>query len=233
MLSLVSLDRVAADEPPGVPVICDYGLLLPFFVFSTTFCFAMKRVLGLALLLAAFTACNRTPKALDPMAASATKAQLAVLRDSVDSRWTQMIASDDAKIVATSQILNELERSPGASQQQLRQLNQANSRLQALRYQQLTMQSAQIDRYDTVQDSLLAALRSLVAAPGASAPSSTVQNTFDTISQYDGQVVSYRVQYDQAAKQFNSYLQLHQSQLQNLGGQYAQLAPLPLFELQE
>lgn len=192
----------------------------------------MKHTLWLALLVA-FAACNRTPKPIDPASATAYKAQLDVLRDSVDARWTQMIASDDAKIVATSQIINELERAPAANQQQLRQLSQANRRLKTLRYRQLTMQSTQIDRYDTAQDSLLSALRTLVTAPGAAAPSSTVQNTFDTIGQYDGQVVGFRVQYDRAAKQFNNYLKLHQSQLQTLGGKYSQLSPLPLFELQE
>jgi hypothetical protein len=183
----------------------------------------MKNTVWLALLLAAFTACNRTPKVVDPASASAAKEQLSVLRDSVDIRWTQMIASDDAKIVATAQILNELERSPGTNPQQLQQLNRANRRLKMLRYQQATMQSAQIDRYDSAQDSLLTALRGLVAAPGASA---TVRNTLETIGQYDGQVVGYRVQYDRAAKQFNSYLKLHEGQLQSK-------TPLPLFELQE
>jgi hypothetical protein len=189
----------------------------------------MKNTVWLALLLAAFTACNRTPKAVDPASASAAKAQLSVLRDSVDVRWTQMMASDDAKLVATAQILNELERSPGANQPQLQLLNRANTRLKALRYQQLTMQSAQIDRYDSAQDSLLTALRGLATAPGAS---TTVQNTLETIGQYDGQVVGYRVQYDRAAKQFNNYLKLHESQLR---GQTANstLAPLPLFELKK
>ena len=194
----------------------------------------MKNTFWLALLLAAIlTACNRTPKPLDPASATAARAQLDVLRDSIDTRWTQMMASDDAKIVATAQILSELERYPTADKQQLQQLSRANSRLKARRYQQLTMQSTQIDQYDMAQDSLLTSLRGILTATGPAAPSSTVQNTFDTIGQYDGLVVGYRVQYDRAAKQFNNYLQLHQSELQSLGGKYRQLAPLPLFELQE
>lgn len=194
----------------------------------------MKHTLWLALLLVAlFTACNRTPKPFDPASAAAAKAQLDVLRDSVDTRWTQMMASDDAKIVATAQIISELERNPGTDKQQLQQLSRANSRLQARRYQQLTMQSVQIDQYDMAQDSLLTSLRSIVTAPGAAALGTTVQNTLDTIGEYDGQVVGYRVQYDRAAKQFNNYLQLHRTELQSLGGKYSQLVPLPLFELQE
>jgi hypothetical protein len=178
---------------------------------------------------ATLVACNRTPKAFDPASAAAAKEQLDVLRDTVDTRWTQMIASDDAKITATSQILNELERSPGADKQQLQQLAAVNNRFKKLRYQQLSMQSADIDRYDAAQDSLLGVLRTVVTTnAGASA---TVQNTFDTIGQYDGQVAGYRVQYDRAAKQFNNYLQLHQTELQTLGGKYKQLAPLPLFEI--
>jgi hypothetical protein len=178
---------------------------------------------------ATLAACNRTPKAIDPASATAAKQQFDILRDSVDTRWSRMITSDDAKITATSQMLNELERSPGTNKQQLQQLAEVNNRLKTLRYQQFTMQSNHIDRYDTVQDSLLSVLRTVVSA--SSAPSSTVMNTLDTIGQYDGQVAGYRVQYDQAAKRFNNYLQLHQAQLQSLGGKYKQLAPLPLFEL--
>lgn len=183
--------------------------------------------------LAALAACNRTPKPFDPASATAAKQQLAVLRDSVDTRWAQMMASDDAKIVATNQMLSELERYPAADKQQLRDLARANDRLKRLRYQQLTMQSAQIDRYDSAQDSLLGVLRGFLVNSSGPAPSGTVQNTFDTIGQYDSQVVGYRVQYDRAAKQFNNYLQLHQTELQSLGGKYSQLKPLPLFTLPE
>ena len=182
---------------------------------------------------ALFAACNRTPKLIDPASATAARQQLDVLRDSVDVRWTQMMTSDDAKITATGQMLSELERWPAADKPQLAQLTQANNRLRALRYRQLTMQSAEIDRYDAAQDSLLGVLRRLVTVPASAAPSATVLNTLDTIGQYDGEVVGYRVQYDKAAKQFNNYLQVHQTQLQSLGGKYKQLAPLPLFVLPE
>jgi hypothetical protein len=192
----------------------------------------LVRALCLFLFVAAFAACNRTPKPIDPTSAKAAKEQLDVLRDSVDARWTQMMASDDAKIVATSQMLNELERWPAADKQQLRQLATANNRLKQLRYEQLNMESAHIDQYDQAQDSLLSALRTLVSRPGVEPPSTTVQNTLDTIGQYDGQVVGFRVSYDRAAKQFNNYLQLHQAELQSLGGKYSRLTPLPLFELQ-
>ena len=183
--------------------------------------------------MAALVACNRTPKAFDPASATAAKQQLDVLRDSVDTRWAQMIASDDAKITAINQMLNELERWPAADKQQLQLLTQANNRFKNLRYQQLTMQSPQIDRYDTAQDSLLSVLRAMTSRPDGPAPSTTVLNTLGTIGDYDGQVVGYRVKYDQAAKKFNNYIQLHQAELQSLGGKYKQLTPLPLFELPE
>lgn len=191
-----------------------------------------KQPIWLALLLFAMVAaCNRTPKALDPASATAAKQQLEVLRDSVNVRWNAMIASDDAKITATSQMLNELERSPAADKQQLQQLTQANNRLKDLRYKQFSMQSSQIDRYDAAQDSLLRVLRGMTSGSNGAAVSSTVLNTLNTIGEYDGQVIGQRVQYDQAAKKFNNYIQLHQAELQSLGGKYKQLAPLPLFEL--
>ena len=193
------------------------------------FLFEQPTWLALVLSIVLLAACNRTPKAIDPASATAAKQQLDVLRDSVDVRWTEMIASDNAKITATAQLLNELERSPTANKQQLQQLARVNGRLKALRYQQLTMQSSQIDRYDMAQDSILHVLRGLATENAAS--NTTVMNTLGTIGEYDGQVAGYRVQYDRAAKQFNNYLQLHQADLQSLSGKYKQLAPLPLFEL--
>ena len=86
-----------------------------------------------------------------------------------------------------------------------------------------------IDQYDTAQDSLLHALYP-VAAPNGSAPTAHARDFVKGIQQLDAGVVAFRVQYDRAARQYNTYLQLHQAEVQSLGGKYAELKPLPLFE---
>ena len=90
--------------------------------------------------------------------------------------------------------------------------------------------SALIDQYDTAQDSLLNALLP-VAAPNGGAPTENVRNFVEGIQQLDAGVVGFRVQYDDAAKRYNNYLQLHEAELQSLGGKYAGLKPLPVFTI--
>ncbi|RSK48907.1 hypothetical protein [Hymenobacter rigui] len=194
----------------------------------------MPRFASLLLLLAALTtvSCNRTPKAIDPASAQAVKVQLDILQDSVDARWSEMVASDDAKLHDTRQLLRELTTQPGTNRQQLAQLQYANDRLPRRRYTQQTMaESERIDAYDSAQDSLLRAVYALL--PTTQEPPAPIKTLTDQIQTADGDLVSFRVRYDQAAMRFNNYLQVHAAELQELGGKYTKLQPLPLFTLQK
>jgi hypothetical protein len=196
---------------------------------------SMRKIMLLALLilLAGLDACNRPPKSVDPASPQAAKVQLDVLRDTVDSRWAEMIASDDAKMSATKQVLQELQSQPGTDRTQLQQLAHANDRLKQIRYNQESMAASdKIDAYDSAQDSLLHVLYT-VALPANGSTSETVKTLTQGIQDTDNEVVGFRVRYDQAAKQFNNYLKLHQEELTSLGGKYSKLKPLPLFELQQ
>ena len=167
----------------------------------------------------------------NPAAVAEVKAQLDVLRDSVDVKWRAMTASDDQKIAVVRLLVRELQQTPGQDAAQLQGLAAANARLKARRYTQQSMaESAAIDRYDAAQDSLLRALLP-VAAPNGGAPTETARNLVEGIQQLDAGVVTFRVQYDIAAKTYNNYLKLHRPALQSLGGQYANLPLLPLFTL--
>lgn len=194
----------------------------------------IRKLLPLALLLfISLAACNRTPKAVDPTSPAAARAQLDVLRDTVNGRWEEMIASDDAKVKTTAQLLRELEQQPGADRAQLQQLAQANNRLRRLRYDQQSMAASdRIDAYDTAQDSLLHVVYAL-ALPATGTPTESVQTLTQSIQDADNQVVGYRVRYDEAAKHYNEYLQQHQDGITSLGGKYAKLQPLPLFTIME
>jgi hypothetical protein len=169
---------------------------------------------------------------VNPASAAAVKIQLDILRDSVDVKWRDMTESDDQKIGVTRLLLRELKGQPGIDATQLTGLEKANIRLKTSRYDQQTMASSPlIDQYDTAQDSLLHALYP-VAAPGGNAPNENARNFVEGIQQLDAGVVGFRVQYDRAARQYNDYLTLHRTELQSLGGKYAQLKPLPLFTVQ-
>ncbi|KUG08463.1 hypothetical protein [Solirubrum puertoriconensis] len=176
------------------------------------------------------TADNPTAAVVDPTSPSAARAQLKVLRDTVDSRWKQMMNSDNQKLVATTAVLSELQRLPGANADQAKQLTKANERLLGLRYDQQTMSvSERIDAYDVAQDSVLRAVYDL-AQPHYD-KNQDVQALTETIKVADSEVAGYRVRYDQAVKLYNNYIQMHGPALKKAGRKYAKLQPLPLFEL--
>jgi hypothetical protein len=188
------------------------------------------------LMLLAAASCRKTgdtPAAtaiVDPISPKAARAQLDVLRDTVNSRWKQMIDSDNQKLVATTAVLKTLEKLPGTNPGTAQSLVKANDRLIGLRYDQQTMAASErIDAYDMAQDSVLRAVYDL-ARPHYDR-SQEVQALTETIKVADSEVAGYRVRYDQAVKIYNNYLQSHGSALQKAGRKYAKLAPLPLFEL--
>jgi hypothetical protein len=197
----------------------------------------MKAVLFASLLVLAVLpmckpdATNRTNTAASPASPAAVRAQFDILRDSADANWTRMMASDDKKLTDLRELLQDLSKYPGANQPQLASLRTARARLQAQRYTRQSMASSPlIDRYDTAQDSVLKVVLP-IAAPDGNAPSERVRDYVEAIQLADANVVGYRAHYDAAAKAYNNYLQVHREQLDKLGGKYAKLQPLPLFEL--
>jgi hypothetical protein len=172
-----------------------------------------------------------TAAADSPASPAAVRAQFDILRDSADINWRRMVASDDKKNDDLRELLQDLSKYPGANQAQLEGLRVARARLAKLRYDRATMASSPlIDRYDAAQDSVLKAVLPL-AAPGGNAPSERVRDYVEAIQQADANVVAYRAHYDRAAKAYNAYLQVHGEEIAKMGGQYADLKPLPLFEI--
>ena len=180
------------------------------------------------------TAKNTTETAPNsPASPAAVRAQLTILRDSADANWQRMTASDDKTLDNLRELLQDLSKYPGANQPQLAELREARARIQKARYTRETMAtSALIDRYDAAQDSLLKAVYA-VAAPGGEARSEGVRDRVEAVQAADANVVIYRSHYDKAAKMYNAYLQVHGEDLTAMGGQYAKLRPLPLFEISQ
>lgn len=167
----------------------------------------------------------------NPASPTEVRAQFDILRDSADVSWQRMMASDDKKIDDLKVLLQNLSKYPAANQAQLEGLRIARAHLKAQRYDRRSMASSPlIDRYDAAQDSVLKAVYPL-AAPGGNAPLAQVRDYVEAIQQADANVVRYRSHYDYNAKAYNAYLQVHGDELSKMGGAYAGLQPLPLFEV--
>jgi len=172
-----------------------------------------------------------TTAAVNPASPTEVRAQFDILRDSTDSNWRRMMASDDQKLADVRALLQDLKKQPRLDAAQVRALNKQATRLKPLRYDRQSMASSElIDHYDAAQDSVLKPLLRL-AAPDGNAPTETIRDRVEHIMRADADIVSYRAHYDAAAKAYNNYLQVHQAELAKMGGKYAHLRPLPLFEL--
>ena len=204
----------------------------------------MKKTLCLALLAATalgLPACKPdTAKtatgtaANNPASPAAVRAQFAILRDTADVEWKRLLAADDQKLTAARALLTDVARQPGANKARVDSLQQATSRLVAQRFTRQSMaDSPSIDRYDTSQSAVLRSVYQL-AAPGGNAPTEAIRDAVEAIqaADTDANVVLYRSHYDHAAKAYNAYLQVHGEELTQMGGKYAGLSPLPLFEVQ-
>ena len=93
--------------------------------------FSLKPVVVIMLALTACAAsCKRDgakTAVVNPASAAAVKVQLDVLRDSVDIKWRNMIASDDQKIGIVRLLLRELKGQSSTDQTQLPGLERASA----------------------------------------------------------------------------------------------------------
>ena len=177
------------------------------------------------------TARTATEAARNPASLSEVRAQLDILRDSADGNWQRMMVSDDKKLTDIKGLLTDLTQVPGLNTAQVQQLRQQANELHTQRYTRETLaNSALIDHYDAAQDSVLHHLYPL-AAPAGNAPSAQIRDYVEAIQLADANVVVYRAHYDRAAKAFNAYIEVHHDELQKMGRRYADLVPLPIFEL--
>jgi hypothetical protein len=172
-----------------------------------------------------------TTAAINPASPTEVRAQFDILRDSADSNWQRMMRSDDRKLADMYALTQDLKKQPRLDAVQVRALGTQANRLKPQRYDRQSMSSSElIDRYDAAQDSVTRPLLQL-AAPDGNAPTAPIRDYVEHIMRADADVVSYRAHYDAAAKAYNAYLLLHQAELAKMGGKYAHLRPLPLFEL--
>jgi hypothetical protein len=174
-----------------------------------------------------------TTAAVNPASPTEVRAQFDILRDSADVNWQRMLDSDDRKLADVRSLLQNLQKQPRLDGTQVRTLTAQATRLKPQRYDRQSMASSEaIDHYDAAQDSVLRPLLQL-AAPNGNAPTAPIRDYVEHIMQADADVISYRAHYDAAAKAYNAYLLLHQAELAKMGGKYAHLRPMPLFELSQ
>ncbi len=138
-----------------------------------------------------------------------------------------MTASDDEKIFFQKRLLDEISYVPSADVLLIKRLQAANDKLKTRRYAQVTMVSDSIDAYDRAQEAVLLPLRELASKHADPVKRHIIGELSESIQLNDDRVVRFRGSYDQAARAYNTWLQLHQKQVPAA----ANAKPLPLFSL--
>lgn len=194
-------------------------------------------LIGLMFITACAASCKRdTSKAKDndPGSVSEVKAQFDILSDSVRVSWAQLDNLTEHKLKATDELLAELRSTNAgtANPARLATFSQRIATARSLRLKQETLSDNQrLDSFDAAQDSLFTPLARL-AAPGDQAPNEKIRDLVEVMRSDDASEVSQRIRYDRFVKSYNDYLKLHGEKLQQLGGKYSALKPLPMFTIQ-
>ncbi len=145
-----------------------------------------------------------------------------------------MIAADDEKINQIGALLKGISQSCSYDKAAYGKLTQQQSQLVAKRYVGPdAMTSEQIDTYDMATDSLLSGLHIFYEKSRASGCCQECDSLLSDIEQQHGEVVVYRIRYDNHAKEYNALITQQKQTLAALKPEYNNLKTKQLFSLMQ
>lgn len=199
----------------------------------------MKKLFIAALLLSFAIACKEDKKASEEhtevtIPKNELQTKIETLQDSAASAWKVMIEADDQKIAYSKRLLDEVSYTPKYDIAAHTQLVAQTNALKDKRYtRESILESSNIDKYDAATDSLLRSIKALVLATPNVENYPLCNELLNDIYNLDGNVVKQRVNYDQWALEYNHLLESQKDALQQLGGKYATLPKMGVFQLEQ
>ncbi len=162
------------------------------------------------------------PKDSDPLSV------FMAMRDSTNKAWEVMIKSDDQKINDLSRLLQEISYCKKHNVLLLDSLTTVVNTMKSKRYTQLTMTSAEIDKYDDLTNKVISRAKFL----GNTTPELTshpiAETLYSDIATADNDIVRYRNLYDSFAFAYNAY---YEANKETLAVQVKDFQKLPVFRL--
>lgn len=129
------------------------------------------------------------------------------LQDSLLTTWNVMINDDNRKLKAMTNILHELQVTGDVGPEEARSLQKRIEQLHRIRYSPKTMWNADvITEYDFASSSLVSELLSKAEAIPSFSYNTTLQALVDEIRAADLRVENYRLEYDEIASRYNTFL---------------------------
>jgi len=142
------------------------------------------------------------------------KDSYAAYQDSLVECWNTMISDDNHKIVAMSNLLQELIATTGDDHEQLERFEERLDQLSRLRYTQKSMANSDvIEEYDFATTSLVQELISLAESKIDFGHNITLQKLVDDIRLADERVNNYRAEYDEIVSKYNNFIAMNKSYL--------------------
>ncbi len=192
-----------------------------------------KFSLPLFLLVMIIGGCNKkTSTTLSPSTVDSLKSVFQEIDSNLETTWQEMITDDDEKLDNLRRILQEVEYSGSYNRLQLDSLKKDIDKLEAARYDQQTMSDSElINQYDSLTNQVLGEVTIFTTRLQQFEQYPIMGRLLQEVFEADDRVLHHRIQYDKIAKQYNSFLEAYEPDIQVVARQ-KNLQPKPLFELQ-
>ncbi len=178
-------------------------------------------------------ACNKnTSTTLTPTLIDSLKIVFQDINTQIDVTWNKMIQDDDDKLDNMKRILQEVEFSGDYNRLKLDSLNKDIDKLTAIRYDQQTMSDSDlINLYDSMTTQVMGEVTVFTTRLSQFGQYPLMGELIQEVFESDDRVLRYRIEYDRSAKEYNAFIESHESELHLVAKQKV-LQPKALFELQ-
>lgn len=178
-------------------------------------------------------ACNKnTSTSLTPTAIDSLKTVFQDINTQLEAAWNTMIQDDDDKLSNLTRLLQEVEYSGDYNRLKLDSLKKDIDQLAAVRYDQQTMSDSDlINLYDSMTTQAMGEVTVFTTRLSQFDQYPLMGQLIQEVFEADDRILRFRIDYDRAAKQYNSFIEEHEPDLPLVAKQQV-LQPKPLFELQ-
>ena len=193
----------------------------------------LKSILPIIIITVILGACNKNASTtLTPTAIDSLKTVFHDINTELDITWKEMMQDDDDKLDNMRRILQEVEYSGDYNRLKLDSLKQGIEDLASVRYNQQSMSDSDlINLYDSLSTRIMGEVTGFTTALSHFEQYPIMGQLLQEVFEADDRVLRYRIEYDRSAKQYNSFIEEHEPDMQLVAKQKV-LQPKPLFELQ-
>lgn len=154
------------------------------------------------------------------------------VNDSLQTAWYNMIKSDNEKFADIKRLLQEASYTKEFNPIKLDKLMTRTDSLQQARYKQNNMTSDQIDQYDNATIMLVKDVMTFVSETPELESHAITDELVMAIQKAEGEVVNFRIRYDQWANEYNRLISHYEDELKEAGKPDTVFVTKPVFTLE-